>query len=116
MSDALISSVRVETIGAHEHVRFWVRGQFCGSLVVGPGDGERFKQALAEPLWLVKDFHVLYLAAEAALAQAHLDGYETAHLRDLARQLQRLKPAYDACEGARETARLLSVERNEAGQ
>jgi hypothetical protein len=45
--------------------------------------------------WLVKDFDVLYSAAEAAVFQAHLDGYRTAHLRDLARQLERLKPAME---------------------
>jgi hypothetical protein len=43
--------------------------------------------------WLVKDFDVLYRAAEAAVVQARLDGYDTAHLRDLARQLERLAPA-----------------------
>lgn len=53
--------------------------------------------------WLVKDFHVLYLAAEAGLAQAVLDGYKSAHLNDLARQLCRLRPAFEACESERKS-------------
>ncbi len=55
--------------------------------------------------WLVKDFHVLYRTAEAALAQALLDGYDTAHLRDLGMQLQRLAPAFEQCEMERRGAR-----------
>lgn len=43
--------------------------------------------------WLVKDFDILYRTAENALGQALLDGYDTAHMRDLAVQLQRLAPA-----------------------
>ncbi len=43
---AFITSVRVETVGAHEHVSVWVRGQLVGTLIVGPGDGERIKNAL----------------------------------------------------------------------
>ncbi len=115
MSGSLISSVQVQTLGAHEHVRIWVRGQYVGTLIMGPGDGEQLRQAFADPAWLVKDFSVLYRAAEAEAAQAHLDGYDTAHLRDLARQLERLKPAFAECDALRETARLLSVERNGEG-
>lgn len=43
--------------------------------------------------WLVKDFDALYRAAEGAAVQAQLDGYDTAHVRDLLRQLERLKAA-----------------------
>ncbi len=43
---AFITSVRVETIGIHEHVSVWVRGQLVGTLIVGDGDGERIKNAL----------------------------------------------------------------------
>jgi hypothetical protein len=51
--------------------------------------------------WLVKDFNVLYRVADGALGQAQCDGYNTAHLRDLARQLERLKPAFTDTEEVR---------------
>lgn len=50
--------------------------------------------AVEDVPWLVKDFEVLYRTAESALGQAMLDGYDTAHMRDLGRQLQRLAPAF----------------------
>lgn len=64
------------------------------------------KQALfiEDVPWFVKDFHVLYKAAQAAALQAKLDGYETAHVRDLCRQLERLAPAYKETEAVRATA------------
>lgn len=46
MTTPFISSVKIETRGAHEHVHIWVRGQLVGTLVVSPGDGDRIKQAL----------------------------------------------------------------------
>jgi hypothetical protein len=103
-----ISSVKVETKGAHEHVHIWVRGQLVGTLIMSQGDGARMKAALGDPSWLVKDFHVLYHVAEVEAVQAQLDGYDTANRRDLSRQLARLRPALEECDALRETARLLS--------
>jgi hypothetical protein len=113
VSGPLITSVKVETIGSHDHVRVWVRGQLTGTLIVSKGEGaalRRLMLATAEMQgddvsWLVKDFHVLYRVAEAEAVQAHLDGYDTAHRRDLARQLARLAPAFERCEAVRDTVR-----------
>jgi hypothetical protein len=68
---------------------------------------------VTDPHWLVKDFHVLYRAAEDALGQALCDRYKTAHLNELARQLGRLKFAFQACESERHggSARLTEPER-----
>jgi hypothetical protein len=120
MTERFITSVRVEKGGSHERVAIFIRHQFVGGVVCGTGDGERLRDLLlgddaerptlppeppappADPTWLVKDFHVLYRAAENALGQATCDGYTTAHLRDLAAQLDRLAPAFEACERIRE--------------
>lgn len=45
--------------------------------------------------WLVKDFDVLYSTAENLAGQLALDGHRGAHLADLVRQLERLRPAMD---------------------
>lgn len=37
--ERFVSSVRVETVGGHDHVKVWIRGQSVGELVVGAGDG-----------------------------------------------------------------------------
>lgn len=101
-----ISSVQVELIGAHEHVRVWVRGQLAGTLIVGPGDGARMRAALGDPSWLVKDFHVLYRTALDA-ATARSDVAARVHLNA---QLDRLRSAFLECDAMRETARVLSIE------
>ena len=36
----IVSSVRVQTIGAHVHVSVWNRGAFAGRLVVDPNDAD----------------------------------------------------------------------------
>lgn len=106
-----ISSVQVETFGAHEHVRVWVRGQLVGTLVVGKGDGERMRAALGDPSWLVKDFHALYHAALDVSESVVEPSRETPPQRFLRAQLARLRPAFLECDVLRETARVLSVER-----
>ncbi len=42
-----VTSVRVETRGAHEHVTVWVDGANVGTLIVGDGQGKW----LADRLW-----------------------------------------------------------------
>jgi hypothetical protein len=115
VSTPLVTSVKVESRGGHEHVSIWVRGQLVGRLVVGPGDGERMRQAFGDPSWLVKDFTVLYRAAKEASDRALLGGYDTPEMRDLGRQVRRLSPAFVYCDGEPATPRLPSVERAEAG-
>lgn len=46
MAEEFVTSVTVNPAGAHELVSVWVRGQLIGTLTVGPGDGERIKNAL----------------------------------------------------------------------
>lgn len=41
-----ISSVRIETAGAHDHVSVWVDGACAGTLTVNEGDGEELKRLL----------------------------------------------------------------------
>lgn len=43
---ALVSSVRVETRGAHDVVSVWSRGGLAGSLTVNRGDGRRLADVL----------------------------------------------------------------------
>lgn len=64
---------------------------------------------------VMDDFYILYRAAEGALVQAQLDGYDTAHLRDLATQLQRLAPGMGLIE-AMKASRVPRVENQEAGE
>jgi hypothetical protein len=42
----LVSSVRVEPRGIHEHVSVWVQGALAGTLIVGPGQGELLRSLL----------------------------------------------------------------------
>jgi hypothetical protein len=113
MSTPLVTSVKVEKIGAHEHVRVWVRGQLAGSLVVGIGDGERMRQAFGDPSWLVQDFHALYNAAFDVSESVVEPGRETPPQRVLRAQLRRLSPAFVYCDGERE--RRSAVDDGEAG-
>jgi hypothetical protein len=46
MPKDFITSVKVATHGGHENVQVWVRDELVGALIVGPGDGERIKNAL----------------------------------------------------------------------
>ena len=46
MTAPLVTSAKVETFGAHDHVRVWIRGQLAGSLTVGKGDGPELRAAL----------------------------------------------------------------------
>jgi hypothetical protein len=55
--------------------------------------------------WLVKDFDVLYRAADNCAAQAAIDGYAGGHVRDLLRQLERLKPAMEQIEAVKAALR-----------
>lgn len=102
-----ITSTLVQTIGAHDHVSVWVDGAKAGELVVSEGQGDGLARMLerasvgGEPHWLVKDFNALYRVAEAAVAQATIDNYTPAHLRDLARQIERLLPAFETTERER---------------
>jgi hypothetical protein len=100
MSDDFISSVKVETKGAHEHVSIWVRGQLVGKLVTGPFDGERIKAALlgANVPSLALEFHVLYHLT-ARLVSDLARGREV-DLDELIDQLRRLRPTFDACTAA----------------
>jgi hypothetical protein len=41
-----ITSTRVETRGAHDHVTVWVDGANTGTLIVGAGDGEALAKIL----------------------------------------------------------------------
>lgn len=114
--------------GAHEEVAVWVDHKLVGVLTVGEGEGRwlaevlqqgndlaQLRQTAAEHLreaacvsseapWLVKDFNVLYRAADGALQQAVLDLYTCEHMRDLGRQLERLAIAFEMTETIR-TAR-----------
>lgn len=73
-----------------------------GALLSGAHELRRAALARgAEPHWLTKDFNVLYRSAEVAAAQAQLDGYDTAHVRDLRAQLERLATAFADTESAR---------------
>ncbi len=44
--EALISSVRVETHGGHDHVHIWSKGTKVGTLVFNAGDGEKVARRL----------------------------------------------------------------------
>jgi len=103
MSAPFITSIRVETFGAHEHVRIWVRGQLVGTLIMGPGDGARLEALLGEPPWLAKDFNVLYrVTRDLLLAVGSADETRTAHaLNAVAAQLTRLEPAFLVTEALR---------------
>lgn len=56
-----------------------------------------------EASWLVKDFHVLYRAAERLVA--HIDAEGFIDLDVLRAQLQRLAPAFEQCEVERRMGR-----------
>ena len=167
MSEDFITSVQVCKEGLIEEVDVFVRGCRVGTLYVGPGEGERMKNALLgakyfgidrpveSPLtslelvewrvmatgWLevdeigmsetgfvgrlvlrlldeihrlkaafvprpmpelpalVKDFHVLYRAAERLVAD--LDAEKLTDLDYIKLQLRRLMPAFEECEAAR---------------
>lgn len=45
-SDTLVTSVRVQTIGGHDHVTLWNRGGNAGTLIVNKGDGEEIARRL----------------------------------------------------------------------
>jgi hypothetical protein len=113
MSGPLITSVKVETYGAHDHVRVWVRGQLAGSLTVGKSDGSALKRLLLataemqgdDVSWLVKDFHVLYHSALDVSESVVEPDRETPPQRFLRAQLARLAPAFERCEAVRDTVR-----------
>lgn len=48
MTEPFITSVRVETKGAHDHVSVWVQGALTGTLVVGADQGEQLRQRLLD--------------------------------------------------------------------
>lgn len=118
---ALVTSVRAETHGAHAHLSVFVRGALAGTLVVSPedarplqllllllGSGKRCIPIDSIP-WLVKDFAVLYAAAQRFANACHGrgEGGEGPYPAQLAldAQLARLLPAYESCEAARRMAR-----------
>lgn len=43
----LISTVKIEKVGGHEHVHVWNRGGKAGTLIVTEGDGEKVARRLA---------------------------------------------------------------------
>jgi hypothetical protein len=45
-SKVLVTTIRSEVIGAHAHVKVWVRGGLAGELVVDAGDGPRIASRL----------------------------------------------------------------------
>ncbi|MEE9395219.1 MAG: hypothetical protein V3W41_22230 [Planctomycetota bacterium] len=53
----LISSVRVERLGGHEHVHVWTRGAKSGVLIVGVGEGVGVGVRLLGPeaMWTIGD-------------------------------------------------------------
>jgi hypothetical protein len=120
---SLVTSVRVETTGGERtELAVFVRGELAGKLAVPAEDARPLQLLLALlgsgkrclPIdnipWLVKDFGVLFQAADDAFQQASLDGYLTGHLLALARQLERLRPAFEGCEAARRMARAMAEE------
>lgn len=45
----IVSTVKVERHGAHDHVRVWSRGGYAGYLIVSAGDGADVAARLLPP-------------------------------------------------------------------
>jgi hypothetical protein len=129
-----VTSVRVEGLLLHEKVTVFVRHLCVGDLVCGKGDGARLRALLLEeepaerptpvpppglvellrqgPIdiddvpWLVKDFAVLYRAAERLVAGDDVrPGKAAGDFEALVLQVRRLRPAFDQCESVRQRCR-----------
>jgi hypothetical protein len=85
MTERFITSVRVEKGGSHERVAIFIRHQFVGGVVCGTGDGERLRDLL-----LGDDAERPTLPPEPPAPPADPTW------------LDRLAPAFEACERIRE--------------
>ena len=95
-----ITSAKSETRGGHDHVSAWIDGKLAGVLVVGEGEASQLLVELLGPVWLLKDFNVLYRTVHALLMTLEESNEsKVAHaLNEAARQLERLRSAYELTE------------------
>jgi len=108
--EQFISSVTVERVGGRDHVTVFVLGKCSGTLVVNAGQGAQLASAVRDgsgldPVesWVVKDFNVLYRAADRLVQRMPSIVDETVQdeLDWLGAQLARLAPAFEMTETIR---------------